>query len=291
MMANVTISPFMTVPVGETTVTFPPPPPVTGLPWAPAQELIIGGDVALDTRACREMAGLPRTARLLVGLEAWCDETYWSALATKAVEEGAPTVRIELRVPPGSVYGRVGTRRLLILGEELAAMAPGVASRQGSILAASPSVFVSLTGDGGQFPTALMNFAAAGLPSDARWSLAFEHESLEDPVLGTVTLWLNEKSPAVCRLRSAEERESELSKNLGRDLRRFVVEQILREAVADEQLGETDHWPEHSVGQLLVRVTQQFAGGRSLDQLRTMARHERQQFEAVMQAAVPDPIR
>lgn len=288
-MVSVDVAPFRTVPVGPETVIFPPWD-VDGLPWEPSATVRISAPVAFDDAACRSHAGLPDDAPLLVVLEVWCDSTYWSAVDSVDVPAGAGTVTLHAEAPPGTVYGKIQHRRLLVLADDIEVESADVAARRGNILAASRNGTVTLSGEGGQFPTDPADFAAAGLDPDARWSLRFRHESPEDPVLGTVTLLLNESAPTVRILRGQDDAPDELRQVLGRELRRYVVAQVIREAVADDQLDPTVDWPEHSVGELMTEVVARFAGGRTVDELRTMAKAERQRFETVLEGAVPDVL-
>lgn len=288
-MVAINVAPFRTVPDGPETIAFLPSE-IEGLPWEAAASIVVRAATTVDGDECRRLAGLPADAPLQVALEAWCDSTYWSACAVANVPEGVPTVTLELSTPPGAVYGKLQHRRLLILGADVPDMSPDVASRRGSILAASLTSAVTLSGEGGQFPTQPVDFAAAGLAPDARWALRFRHESPEDPVLGTVALLLNEAAPAVRILRGQGEASEDLRRQLGRELRRFLVAQIIREAVLDEQLDPTIAWPEHSVGDLMLGIVDRFTGGRTLEQLRTMAKADRQAFEAVLDGGVPDVL-
>lgn len=286
-MVSVDVAPFRTVPDGPETIAFLPSE-VEGLPWEAAGSIVIRAAVAVDGDQCRRLAGLPGEAPLQVVLEAWCDGTYWSTCAVDNVPDGAGTITLELSTPPGAVYGKVQHRRLLVLGADVPASSPDIASKRGSILASSAASTVTLSGEGGQFPTQVVDFASVRLAPDARWALRFRHESPEDPVLGTVSLLLNEAAPAVEILRGQGEASEDLQRQLGRELRRFLVAQIIREAVQDEQLDPTIDWPEHSVGDLMLGIVDRFTGGRTLGELRTMEKAERQAFEAVLEGAVPD---
>lgn len=288
-MVSVDVAPFRTVPVGPSTVMFPPWD-IDGLPWEASARIRIAGPVSFDDAACRAAAGLPDEAPLLAVLEVWCDNTYWSVVESIEVPAGTGTVMLHAEAPPGTVYGQIQHRRMLVLADDISVESADVATRRGSILAVSSNSTVMLSGEGGQFPTDPADFGTAGLNPDARWSLRFRHESPEDPVLGTLTLLLNEAAPAVRILRQQDEASDEVRKLLGRELRRYVVAQVIREAVADEQLDPTVDWPEHSVGALMSEVVDRFAGGRTLDELRTMAKADRQRFEAVLEGAVPDVL-
>lgn len=286
-MVSVDLAPFRTVPVGPETVAFPPVD-VHGLPWEVTAAISVTGTVVADPRKCREAAGLPKEAPLVAVLEVWCDDTYWSDAATTPLREQAGPVPLEVVAPPGMVYGRLGYRRLVALGADLDHDTPDIAHHRGNILAVSPHGSVNLSGDGGQFPTEVIDFATAGLVGDARWSIRFRYESLDDPVLGTVALMLNEGSPVVRVLRGREQAPDELQAAYGRELRRFVVTEIVRQAVADEQLVDGVDWADHSVGDLLAGILGRFCGGRSVRELRTLAAQDRERFEMILTGAVPD---
>jgi hypothetical protein len=289
-MASVSVSPFLTVPVGPATVGFPPAPPVDGLPWDMSATLCVSADVVADTKLCREAAGLPFDAPLAVALVVWCDATYWSTTASKLLGNSIELHRLSVEVPAGSVYGKISHHRLLVLAEDVAGTPPEVAHRRGSVLASSPPTSIQLTGEGGQFPTSVKDFAATGLPGDAPWYIAFSHESPDDPVLGTVTLWLNNTSPTVKILLGVVPAERVLVERIGRELRQHVVSRLLREAVADERVTSNNDWPDHSVGALLSDIASRFSHGRSILDLRALAEHDRDKFEAVLAGVVPDVL-
>lgn len=289
-MGVVNVSPFLTVPIEPATVGFPPAPTLGGLPWEAAATLEVCADVVADAKSCRVAAGLPVDAPLAIVLEVWCDATYWSTAVCELLGDSTESRRLAVEVPPGSVYGKISHHRLLVLAENLKGTPPEVAHVRGSILASSPDTSIHLTGDGGQFPTSIKDFAAAGLPGDAPWYIGFKHESPEDPVLGTITLWLNSGSPTINILRGEVAADPTLVDRIGRELRHHVVSRLIREAVADEQIADDADWPEHSVGALLTGIAARFSPGRSISDLRTLSKFSRDEFEAVLSGVVADVL-
>lgn len=289
-MPSVVSPPFHTVPEGPETIIFRPAS-VVGLPWETSTAITVTGDVHVDLDASRQRARLAADATLEVALEVWCDTTLWSAVDVVPVEPGGQAVPCVV-VPPGSTYGRLRYRALLVLTNPGSApLSPRAATEPGSILTSGPIASEQLTGDGGQFPSEVVDFDQVGFPRDARWVLRMDHDDPSDPVLGTTCLLLNALAPGVGLLRQVnDESDARARQVLGRALRRYVVGRLVREALSDERYLAGEEWPEDSVGALVDGVTRRSMGGRSIEELRSLAESDPDRLELLVQAAVPDVL-
>lgn len=284
-MPRIVIPPFRTVAPAKDVATFLPAE-VSPAPWDPLGPTVISGSVAADPTALKEQAGLHPGAPMVAVLEAWCDQTYWSRTTCVPLENDV--VELEVVAPPGSIAHEIRHRRYIALGEDAPLGNPRSATRAGSIVCTDAPERVVLQGEGGQFPATATPFAENGLPADARWMVQFDHDSFEEPVLGTVQLLLNSDSPAVALLQSMDEEGAAARAVVGAELRRYVVGACVRAAVATSDYPTDTEWPEHSVGALVDNILARYLNGRSIAELRMLRETDHEFFEALLQGAVAD---
>ena len=237
----------------------------------------------------RTACGLPDGCRIAVVLSVHCDLTLWSDHATMLVDgrdavEGA----LDVEIPAGHAAGAVEAECAVLLAEPLPRVDPFVASVTGSVLFEGPRGREVLDGAGSHFPTDALSFVAAGRERGARWSVEYLYGTLEEPLLAGIRLLINTDTQAWNALNAAA--SDPLHQEVGTEMRRYVLSDMVRHAVEDEAFTGGVVWPEGSVGRHLDDVIRVYGGGRSIEQLRTMRRTDRPRFEEALQALEADVL-
>lgn len=288
MATSVDVPPFRTC-VGHVEHIAFAPVDVDGLPWDMDTQLQLTQRVSADVDAVRRCCGLEHGAPLAVALEVTCDQTYWTARAVEPLPDGdLADVQLNLTIPPRTVAGRLRIEAVGLLAENRPGAA-GVrgATRAGSRVATSGRSGITLEGGADQFPTAVVSFAKTGRVTSARWTVEYTYDTPDQPLLGTVRLLLNGDSTDVQRLMSRTSDAQGDRSSLGADLRRFLLGDLVRQALSDSSFEDTDVWPEESVGRTVQDVLDRYMEGRTLNQLRALQTSDRPQFEQLLQAIVP----
>jgi hypothetical protein len=237
----------------------------------------------------RSACGLPDGSAIALALSVNCDLTLWSGHATELIEgEEAFEGALDVEIPAGHAAGAVDAECAVILAEDLPRTDPFVASVKGSVLFEGPKGREVLDGSGSHFPTDALSFATAGRERGARWSVEYLYGSLEEPLLAGIRLLINTDTQAWTALNAAA--SDPLHQEVGTEMRRYVLSDMVRHAVEDETFTDGVVWPEGSVGRHFDEVIRVYAGGRSIDQLRTMRRSDRPRFEEALQALEADVL-
>lgn len=235
----------------------------------------------------RSECGLPEGCRLAVILAVHCDLTLWSGHSTIQVEGGgAVEGSLEVVIPGGHAAGAVAAECAVILAEPLARTDPFVAFAEGSVLYRGPQGRQLLGGEGSHFPTDALSFEAAGRERGARWSVEYLYDTLDEPLLAGIRLLINTDTQAWNALNSTA--SDPLHRQLGTELRRYVLSDMVRRAVEDEYFTGGVVWPEGSVGKHFDDVIRTYGRGRSVEQLRSIRDFDRARFEEVLQALEAD---
>jgi hypothetical protein len=241
----------------------------------------------LEPDDVRTVCGLPEGGRLAVVLSVHCDLTLWSGHAT-ALVGGRDTVEgaLEVEIPAGHAAGAVEAECVVLLAESLPRTEPFVAHVAGSLLFEGPRGREVLDGAGSHFPTDALSFAAAGRERGARWSVEYLYGALEEPLLAGIRLLINTDTRAWNALNAAA--SDPLHQEVGTEMRRYVLSDMVRHAIEDEAFTGGVVWPEGSVGRHFDDVIRVYGGGRSVEQLRTIRRTDRPRFEEALQALEAD---
>ena len=235
----------------------------------------------------RGACGLPSGAAIAISLSVNCDLTLWSGHAVETVVGDASVEGVlEVEVPAGHAAGALEAKCAVVLAEELPRTDPLVASVRGSVLFEAPRVREVLDKSGSHFPTDALSFAKAGRERGARWSVEYLYGSLEDPLLAGIRLLINTDTKAWTALNAAA--SDPLHQEVGTEMRRYVLSEMVRQAVEDEGFAEGVIWPEGSVGRHFDDVIRVYGRGRSIEELRTIRRMDRTRFEEALQALEAD---
>lgn len=290
MATTVDVAPFHTCPSHVDHVAYAPFE-VDGLPWDMNTELTVRSRVSVDVDALRECTRLP-AAPLAVVLEVVCDQAYWTRRSVRPLpQEGSDDLDVVVRVPPRTVAGFLRIAASIVVAEPAAVDTGRSASRSGSVVSTSGRNRVVLEGGADQFPTAVVPFGTTGRVRSARWTVEYSYDTPEQPVLGCARLLLNSDSSDVQRMLARESADQDdLVGSVGAELRRFVLGDVIRQAVEDEGFDGIEVWPEDSLGQLVADVLDRYMDGISLGQLRAMRVSDRGRFEQLLQSVVPESL-
>lgn len=243
----------------------------------------------IEPAEVRIACGVPRSTAIAVALSVNCDLTLWSGHATELIEGDAPIEgALDVEIPAGHAAGAVEAESAVILAEDLPRTDPFVASVKGSVLFEGSRGREILDGSGSHFPTDALSFATAGRERGARWSVEYLYGSLEEPLLAGIRLLINTDTRAWTALNAAA--SDPLHQEIGTEMRRYVLADMVRNAVEDDAFTDGVVWPEGSVGRHLDEVMRVYGGGRSIEQLRTIRRTDRPRFEEALQALEADVL-
>jgi len=282
------VRPYVTVSSGDAVAGLVIEPPVFGV-----SELDVHTPIRVSTRykvdpaEVRSVCGLPEDARLAVALSVHCDLTLWSGHST-ALAAGRDPIEgaLDVEIPAGHGAGAIEAECTVLLAEDLPRVDPFVATVAGSVLYEGPRGREVLDGSGSHFPTDALSFAAAGRERGARWSVEYLYSSLEEPLLAGIRLLINTDTQAWRALNASA--SDPLHQQVGTELRRYVLADMVRYAVEDEAFTSGVTWPEGSVGKHFDDIISVYGGGRSIEQLRTIRRTDRPRFEEALQALEAD---
>ena len=284
-MPRVSIKPFRVAPPVDGGVIFMPPE-ITGLPWDMDVTLQVHATIAVDRGKMTAQCGLHEDTPLDVVVIAHSDTAYWTASGSLPVPPGGPhTIPLQLSVPSRTVADRLVLYRRVVLGADLDPVEGRVADRRGSILCDAPPHAVRLEGTDGQFPIDSVSFEHTNRSPSARWTVEYSYDSPEQPLLGAIRVLLNSAHAAVATLTEQTESLSEVQTLLGAELRRFVIADVLRQAVADEAFPSAQEWPDESLGHTANEFASRYCGT-TIEELRSLGVIDRSRFEALLDGAV-----
>lgn len=162
---------------------------------------------------------------------------------------------LQVRIGAHTVAGELEVRYGLVLDKDCEGGPEMAASKRGSrVYTSTKSYRFLLEGDAASFPTEAFDFGPTGYPTGASWHLNFRADSLEEPFMGAVRLFINTRHPAASALLSGVA-------NVQRSvLFHGVVEQLLVSA-SHRFPGEIPpDYEEGSVGAVLQDLTTTYLG-------------------------------
>lgn len=241
--------------------------PVAG--WDYLSEVTVIGAVMVDHVALLSSTSLERVEDVSVVLQVDCPTTGYREVSLAALTPGSDgQYSLSARIPPDSVadelevrYGLVLTRTL----EDSGNMAPTLKGSR--VFSPVRSYRFYLEGSGAGFPTEAFDFEKAGMPAGAPWHLSFQPESLDEPFMAAVRLYINAGHPAAEHLLAAKPGVHQGVLFHG------ILEQLLL-GVADSDEELRDDYEEGSVGATLSDLAMSFLD-RSLKGLRSAMRNDR----------------
>ncbi len=250
----------------------------SGGDWSPLPDVMAEWDyntdlhlrrvARIDLAAARSAAALPDDAPLnwLVSWRA-TDSKLAGSAPRHPVVDGATMITVIL---PGRELGAALDlfSRLLLAADIPGTVSPGAARHAGSILAEHVQRLV-LQGQLGQFPVALVDFAACGLDAEA----SFVVEMVDDPsapVLAGLQLLINKADQALVAAVSGYD-TSPAASGLLAVLEEQVAVQVIDHVVRHAEEFLFQEWDDDTIGQVgleLVRRIDRVPGLRALAELR-----------------------
>lgn len=245
--------------------------------WDYASHLVVGLTVTIQEDAVLRSTGMDRLEQLAMVLVADCMASLRRFITQETLLTGVNSADLRLEIPPGEVADSLTLGAALVLAHDIEPV-PDRAHRAGSRLGSSPSYTLILEGEASRFPTETVSFAAAGYEA-APWTLASSAESLDDSLMGSVRLLINEDHPWGLRLLE-DAGAPELSKQLQVDVFRSLV--TLCAELSDEVLADFD---EDSLGGVADYMCQLYLR-RSLSEAMKVLHEEPRRFDRLVYAAV-----
>lgn len=219
---------------------------------------VVGG-VQVDATELLRSTALDDLSGISATMQVDCASTgFRETVALPVVQAADHEAALQLVIGPHTVADQIEISYGLVLDRELEPRPSMAPYRRGSrVFASTQSHRFILEGDAAGFPTEAFAFGPAGLPKGAPWHLRFNLDSLEDPFMGAVRLFINTEHQASEQLLSG-------SPGLHRSvLFHSVLEQLLVTAADHNQAADADDWSEllsanhteGSVGAVLSSLT------------------------------------
>lgn len=184
---------------------------------------------------------------------------------------------LTIALPAGSVAQKIVLSSFVLLAEDINA-APRVASRRGSRLASGPQRTVLLEGDASRFPTEAVSFSALRYEG-APWTISAVFDGLDDSFMGSVRLLVNEDHE-LGRAVLAQPVEHHLERRLKLEVLRSLIG-----AISANGLGDDDHYPPDSVGEVVDSMSKLFLN-RSLSEAVQMYERDPLKLDRILHAGV-----
>lgn len=185
-----------------------------------------------------------------VYLQADCPSTGWRALALQPAGSDEVT-QLTLDIPPGLVAEQVEVQQGVVLTQDLPPRGTSARNR-GSRLHEGPKSTVQLEGAGSGMPVEAFDFAGSAYPEFAPWFVRFTAESLTDPYLSSVRLYVNAGHPRADEMLAGRDRALISAMTLD-----VVLQLLLQVSHWDAQARPVGH-EEGSLGAVLEAFCEQY---------------------------------
>lgn len=244
--------------------------------WDYATELVVGLTAVID-------AGLLRKSTMVDDLDAFelvvvcdCKASLRRFTASERLFPECQELEIRLTVPPGQLAGTIELHAHLVLAEDIPP-APDRVRQAGSRLGSSESITVVLEGEASRFPTEPLSFSAAGYEA-APWTVSSTAESVNDSLMGSIRLLINEDHPWGQQLLA--DAGAAVSKHLQVDVFRSLVS-VCSDLIDDDPPGFEDD----SLGGVAEYMCELYLR-RTLTEAVKMIREEPLRFDRLVYEAV-----
>ncbi|MCX6394842.1 MAG: hypothetical protein NTY57_08360 [Solirubrobacterales bacterium] len=228
------------------------------LDWDPATPFEAIREVAVDFERLIGECQLGLGATLAVTSEIRSDRTTLRVLGDTitVTADSSADVQSVLAVSGSALGGLVKLSTTLTLVSS-GDSGPLAASRVGSELWRSHTFGCALEGGAARFPTSAVSFSKSPLLDDkGAWSLDWQIQSLDEPVLASVRLLINTDNPRVREaiITGSTAPDSEVIRSMiSFDVARTLITSALR---SDEFLARYESFPEGSVGRAIAELIQ-----------------------------------
>jgi hypothetical protein len=191
---------------------------------------------------------------------------------------------LSLVIPGESAGGRVSIRTALVLRHPGQTVSPISPRREGAILWID-STDLTLEGASARFPITALDFAAVGrLPDTASWSLDWDPQQLDGPVLGDLQLLLNSRDETLLtavRSGVVDARAAVTRSFLMFDVARALVEGALGN---ERFVQDPETFEEGTIGRMLFELLSMCWPGVPIETLASRRRSDPMRLEAELQA-------
>lgn len=198
--------------------------------WDYQTVLEVAAAVSVDRRAVAEACELKWESGLAVLVLARSSHTNAELVAVKLDVPLSDEfdLAVEIRLDGRELGGRL-TLETLLVATNPRALSPLAPQHPGSILWRQ-SHWTDLEGEGSQFPTDTIDFAAAGRNAHAGWELRIDLSDPDSSFMSAARLTLNSGHVAVAKLLKGEkdERTDQLLRTLNWDITRQMVHRALQ---------------------------------------------------------------
>lgn len=244
--------------------------------WDYATELVAGLTATIDADLLQSSTAVEDLGSLALVIVCDCKASQRRFTSLSRLYQGCQVVDIALSVPAGELADVIDLSATLILAEDIEPV-PDRVRRAGSRLATSSTITVVLEGDASRFPTEPLSFSAAGYEA-APWTVSSTAESLDDSLMGSVRLLINEDHSWGQQL--LDDAGSPISSQLRVDVFRSLVS-ICADLTADAGSSFEDD----SLGGVSEYMSQLYLR-RSLAETVRMAKEEPLRFDRLVYEAV-----
>lgn len=214
------------------------------------------GKVRVDENELRRSTALTDLEGLSAVVQVDCPATGFRGMVTVPVNLAVDhEALLQLQLGPHTVASEIEVRYGLILGQAREEQPNMSAFRRGSRVYSHPRTYrFLLEGEASGFPTEAFDFTPTGYPDGAVWHLSFRADSLDEPFMGAVRLFINTRHPAAETLLSGA---PSIQRSV---LFHGVLEQLLT-TVADQWDEESYTVDEEgSVGAVLNELAENYLG-------------------------------
>lgn len=166
--------------------------------WDYLTEVSVIGNVKVSPDELLGSTGLSDLGGVSATLQVDCPATGFRNMAAVpvlcAVDKGT---RLQLDIRPHTIAGEIEVRYGLVLEKERENEPTMAPFRRGSRVYTAARIYrFLLEGDGAGFPTEAFDFEPTGYPTGAPWHLSFRADSLDEPFMGAVRLFINTQHSA-----------------------------------------------------------------------------------------------
>ncbi|KRF42533.1 hypothetical protein ASH01_17065 [Terrabacter sp. Soil811] len=219
------------------------------VPWDYFLDSTVSSWISIDEAAFLESTGLPTTAGVLAVMQVDCRATGLRKMVAIQLPGGDVPALLQVHLGPHQCAQQIEVTHAILLDRTSQEDAVDlVAFRRGSRLLTSMATHrFLLEGSASTFPTEAFDFGPAGLPPDAAWKLQFDPESLDEPYLGAVRLFINSSHPSAPELLSGRPSltQSVLFHSIVEHLLLIVAERFPAEAQSEYQADSVGEALEH----------------------------------------------
>ncbi len=257
--------------------------------WTPGTPVVLQRQIMVDVPEVLKACGLPDTAKVALVAVAVCAATTLR-VASKPMILGIqhqPSYKsmVELELPGHELASSIKVHTYLVsYGRNPSS--PIVPWRSGFVLW-EDDIGIRLEGKGARFPMEVRDFKKQdriNWPARAMWKLDWDPDDLDEPMMGSLRLFLNTSHPAIKKMLEESDKESGqyIMKMVHYEVGRLMVTTALR---SGEFIENIEEYEDNTVGHMLRLLIKSMArAGDSVENMSQRLRNNPVQFEAEIQS-------